>query len=123
MKETLPLTYAPEAKCDIFLGSFLAHILDAADIDLLQRYLSQILEGINHSQTILVLTGDAGWGKSSLLKILGTMIGWRNVGIIREQLFRDELNWLTTLTNTCSFILTSPLTSWTAKKPPSSSNL
>jgi putative DNA primase/helicase len=86
----IPLIYDPHAKCDIFLGSFLAHILEPADIDLLQRYLSQVLEGINHSQTILVVTGDAGWGKSSLLKILGSMVGWRNVGIIREQLFRDE---------------------------------
>ena len=90
VKETLPLTYDPDATCNVFLGSFLAHILDAADIDLLQRYLSQILEGINHSQTILVLTGDSGWGKSSLLKILGTMLGWKNAGIIREQLSRDE---------------------------------
>ncbi len=90
VKETLPLTYDPEAKCDIFLGAFLANILSEEDVDVLQRYLSQILEGINHSQTILVLTGDAGWGKSSLLKILGTLIGWQRVGIIREQLFRDE---------------------------------
>jgi P4 family phage/plasmid primase-like protien len=90
VKETLPLTYDPEAKCDIFLGTFLAHILEQADIDLLQRYLSQVLEGINHSQTILVLCGDAGWGKSSLMKILGSMVGWKNVGIIREPLFRDE---------------------------------
>ena len=74
----------------MFLNSFLAHILEPADIDLLQRYLSQILEGINHSQTILVLTGDAGWGKSSLMKILGNLVGWQNVGIIREQLFKDE---------------------------------
>ncbi len=90
VKATLPLNYDPTAKYDIFLGSFLAHILEPADIDLLQRYLSQVLEGINHSQTILVLTGDAGWGKSSLMKILGSMIGWKNVGIIREPLFRDE---------------------------------
>jgi P4 family phage/plasmid primase-like protien len=90
VKESLPLTYDPKAKCEIFLGSFLAHILEPADIDLLQRYLSQVLEGINHSQTILVLTGDAGWGKSSLMKILGEMVGWKNVGIVREQLFRDE---------------------------------
>jgi putative DNA primase/helicase len=53
-------------------------------------YLSQILEGINHSQTILVLTGDAGWGKSSLMKILGGLVGWSRVGIVREQLFRNE---------------------------------
>src|ERR1017187_5996151 len=90
VKESLPLKYDPQAKCDIFLGSFLANILDADDIHLLQRYLSQVLEGINHSQTILVLTGDAGWGKSSLMTILGEMVGWRNVGIIREQIFRDE---------------------------------
>ena len=90
VKENLPLNYDPEAHCDIFLGSFLANILEPAYIDLLQRYLSQVLEGINHSQTILVLTGDAGWGKSSLMKILGSMVGWKNVGIIREQLFRDE---------------------------------
>ena len=88
--ETLPVKYDPEAKCDLFLGGFLRTILEEPDIDLLQRYLSQILEGINHSQTILVLTGDAGWGKSSLMNILGSLIGWQNVGIIREQLFKDE---------------------------------
>ena len=61
--ETLPGKYDPEAKCELFLGGFLAHILDRNDIDLLQRYLSQILEGINHSQTILVLTGRCGLGE------------------------------------------------------------
>ena len=88
--ETLPLKYDPKATCEIFLRMFLANVLEPADIDLLQRYLSQVLEGINHSQSILVLSGDAGWGKSSLMKILGTMVGWKNVGIIREPLFRDE---------------------------------
>jgi hypothetical protein len=24
------------------------------------------------------------------MKILGTMVGWKNVGIVREQLFKDE---------------------------------
>jgi len=90
VRETLPLKFDQEAKCNLFLFSFLAHILEPADIDLLQRYLSQLLEGINHSQTILVLCGDAGWGKSSLLNILGTMIGWKNIGIIREQIYKDE---------------------------------
>ena len=90
-REALPVKYDPEATCDLFLKMFLAHILEPDDIDLLQRYLSQILEGINHCQTILVLTGDAGWGKSSsLMKILGTLIGWQRVGIISEQLFKDE---------------------------------
>jgi P4 family phage/plasmid primase-like protien len=90
VREVLPVEYDPTAKCDVFLKMFLAHILEERDIDLLQRYCSQILEGINHSQTILILTGESGWGKSTLMKILGTLIGWQRVGIIREQLFRDE---------------------------------
>jgi P4 family phage/plasmid primase-like protien len=90
VKETLPVKYDPAAECNIFLKMFLANILSPEDIDLLQRYLSQILEGINHSQSILILTGDAGWGKSSLMKILGTLVGWGRVGIIREQLFHNE---------------------------------
>jgi len=90
VRETLPLVYDPKATCPIFLGTFLASVLEPADVDLLQRYLSQVLEGINHSQTILVLSGDAGWGKSSLMKLLGEMVAWNRVGIIREQLFRDE---------------------------------
>jgi len=88
--ETLPVKYDPEAKCDLFLGGFLRTILEEPDIDLLQRYLSQVLEGVNHSQSILILCGDAGWGKSSLMKILGNLVGWQNIGIIREQLFKDE---------------------------------
>jgi putative DNA primase/helicase len=90
VRQTLPVKYNPEAKCEVFLHSFLAHILEPDDIDLLQRYLSQVLEGINHSQSILVLTGDAGWGKSSLMKIVGGLISWQRVGIVREQLFKNE---------------------------------
>jgi P4 family phage/plasmid primase-like protien len=90
VRKALPVKYDPQAKCDLFLKAFLTHILSEDDIDLLQRYLSQVLEGINHSQSILVLTGDAGWGKSSLMKIMGTLIGWSRVGIVREQLFKNE---------------------------------
>jgi P4 family phage/plasmid primase-like protien len=89
IRETLPVKYAPEAKCELFLTAFLKHILSPDDIDLLQRYCSQILLGTNHSQTLLVLTGESGWGKSSLMKILGNIIGWNRVGIVREQLFKD----------------------------------
>jgi len=59
-------------------------------VDLLQRYCSQILHGHNHSQKILVLCGDSGWGKSTLLKILGSLVGWNQVGIVRDQLYRDS---------------------------------
>ena len=54
IREALPVKYDPKATCDNFRNAFLAHILDPHDIDLLQRYCSQIFEGLNHSQTILV---------------------------------------------------------------------
>jgi len=38
---------------------FLAHILTMEDIDLLQQFCGQLLIGVNHSQKILVLTGDS----------------------------------------------------------------
>jgi putative DNA primase/helicase len=90
ISEAMPVKYDPDAKCDLFLKMFLANVLEPADVDLLQRYLSQLLQGINHSQAILILNGDAGWGKSSLMKIIGSLLGWRKVGIIRPQLFEDE---------------------------------
>ena len=40
VREVLPVKYDPEAKCELFLKMFLAHILEPADIDLLQRYCS-----------------------------------------------------------------------------------
>jgi P4 family phage/plasmid primase-like protien len=90
LRSTLPVKYDPNAKCDKFIQYFLQNVLTADDLDLLQRYASQILEGINHSQTILILTGDAGWGKSSVMKILGNLLGWSKVGIIREQLYDND---------------------------------
>jgi P4 family phage/plasmid primase-like protien len=89
-KETLSVEYDSEAKCDLFLNSFLRHVVAADDVDLLQRYLSQLLTGQNHSQTILVLTGEAGWGKSTLMKIIGGILGWKHAGIIRDQIFKSE---------------------------------
>lgn len=88
--EKMQVKYDPDAKCDVFLGGFLKRILGSEDIDLLQRYCGQLLQGVNYSQKILILTGDSGWGKSSLMKILGKIIGWNRVGIIREQLYQDE---------------------------------
>lgn len=90
LKQTLPLKYDPQAKCEVFLKSFLTPVVRAEDIDLLQRYLSQLLDAHNYSQAILVLTGEAGWGKSTLMKIIGSVFGWNNAGIIRQQVFTDR---------------------------------
>jgi len=88
--EKLPVKFDPAAKPEMFLGAFLNNILDQEDINLLQRYSSQFLQGINYSQKILILMGDAGWGKSSLMRIFGSILGWDRIGIIRDRLYRDD---------------------------------
>jgi P4 family phage/plasmid primase-like protien len=90
LKEKLPVNFVPNAECDLFLNTFLRHVLSEQDIDLLQRYLGQLLDGHNHSQTILMLNGESGWGKSTLIKILTAVLGLSNVGIIRDQVFKSE---------------------------------
>jgi P4 family phage/plasmid primase-like protien len=91
IRDVLPVKYDPDAKPDFFLKSFLNHILSFNDMDLLQRFCGQLLLGRNHAQKILILTGESGWGKSTLMKILCTILGWERVGIVREQLFKDDM--------------------------------
>lgn len=89
-REKLAVKYDPGVKCELFLNTFLGHVLTPDDIDLLQRSLSQFLDGYNQSQTILVLNGESSWGKSTLMKIMGGIFGWDSIGIIREQVFKDD---------------------------------
>ena len=37
-----------------------------------------------------MLNGESGWGKSTLIKILGGILGWKQVGIIRDQVFKSD---------------------------------
>jgi hypothetical protein len=89
VRDVLPVKYDPTATCERFRDYFLGQVLHPDDISLVQRYCSQMLTGQNHSQTILVLTGETGWGKSTLMKIVGTIIGWERAGILTEQLFTN----------------------------------
>lgn len=90
LKQKLPVAFDPTATCDVFLKSFLVPVVKAEDVDLLQKYLSQLVEGRNHTQTILLLNGESGWGKSTLMKIIGSLMGWNQAGIIRDQVFKDD---------------------------------
>ena len=90
-KAKLPVKYDPEAKPDMFLGAFLKEIMSPEDIDVLQQFSSQLLSGVNHAQKILILTGDSGWGKSTIMKILASLLGWERIGIIRSQLYTNDL--------------------------------
>jgi len=91
IRDKLPVKYDPEVRPSMFLGAFLNEVLDKDDIEVLQQYCGQFLIGHNYAQKILILTGDAGWGKGTLMKILGSVLDWSRVGLIRDQLFSDDL--------------------------------
>jgi P4 family phage/plasmid primase-like protien len=61
--------------------------LSPDDIRLLQKYAGQCLLGRNPSQTLLLIRGTAGGGKSTLCEIIENVIGEENVAQLRvEQL-------------------------------------
>ncbi len=84
-RNAAPVAYDPAADCPRFkrelLGSALAH----DDVSLVQRYAGACLLGNNLAQKILVLTGTAGGGKSTLLEILERILGNENVSEIRTE--------------------------------------
>ncbi|MGC9451675.1 MAG: phage/plasmid primase, P4 family [Oceanipulchritudo sp.] len=80
-----PLDLVPGARCPQFIGLLLESALDADDIDLLQRWTGSLLLGGNLAQRILVLTGTAGGGKSTLLEIVEAILGLTNVHELRTE--------------------------------------
>ncbi|QHI70135.1 DUF5906 domain-containing protein [Tichowtungia aerotolerans] len=79
--------WKPDAQCPRFLGELLEPALSTDDIQLLQKYAGQCLLGRNASQTLLLIRGTAGGGKSTLCEIIENIIGEENVSQLRvEQL-------------------------------------
>src|SRR5688572_18702824 len=64
--------------------------IDTPDIALIQRWSGLALVGVNLSQKIMLLTGTAGGGKSTLVSVLTGIIGRDNVGMLRTDLLRDR---------------------------------
>jgi phage/plasmid-associated DNA primase len=79
--------WKPEARCPRFLSELIEPALSADDILLLRKYAGQCLLGRNASQTLLLIRGTAGGGKSTLCEIIENIIGEKNVSQLRvEQL-------------------------------------
>ena len=78
-----PIPYDPKADCQMFKTELLGEALAQEDIDLLQRYCGQCLLGINLSQRLLILSGTAGGGKSTVVTVIEKIIGTENVAELR----------------------------------------
>ena len=77
----------PTAEAPLFLTRLLEPALSREDILLLQKYAGQCLLGRNPSQTLLLIRGTAGGGKSTLCEVIESMVGEENIAQLRvEQL-------------------------------------
>ena len=77
------IIYDPEAKCPQFMEKLILSAMGTMDAELLQTYAGQCLMGKNLSQTVLILTGTPGSGKSTLVCILEALIGKYNCAELR----------------------------------------
>ena len=84
-RNVCPIPWDPDADCPRFKSELLASALDPEDISLLQRWCGALLLGRNRAQRIMLLTGTAGGGKSTLLEIVEGVIGPMNVCQLRTE--------------------------------------
>jgi P4 family phage/plasmid primase-like protien len=82
-RNTSPIEYRPDAICPRFLNELLGQALNEDDITLIQRIGGAMLMGKNSAQKLLLLTGTAGGGKSTLVTIIERIIGLENVAELR----------------------------------------
>lgn len=89
-RNKLAAPHDPGAKCPLFLDTLMRPALDAEDLELLQRYCGMALLGENVAQRILLLTGTAGGGKGTFVRVLTGIIGQRNLASLRPQLLGER---------------------------------
>jgi len=89
-RHKLAVAYDPKAYPARFMNTLLHLALDSADVLLVQRWSGLALVGVNLSQKILMLTGTAGGGKSTLVSVLTGIIGSGNVGMLRTEFLADR---------------------------------
>ena len=84
-RNKLVVNFDPGAKCPTFENVLLANALDFDDIGLLQRWCGLALVGRNIAQAILILSGTAGAGKGTFIRVLKGIIGEANIGSLRTE--------------------------------------
>lgn len=89
-RNKLDAPYVPGAKCPLFLDTLMRAALDDDDLELLQRYCGMVLIGENVAQRIMLLTGTAGGGKGTFVRVLTSIIGQRNLASLRPQLLGER---------------------------------
>ena len=89
-RHKLAVEYRAGEYCPRFMETLLKPALDMGDVSIVQRWAGLALVGVNLSQKMLLLTGTAGGGKSTLVSVLTGIIGEGNVGMLRTDLLGDR---------------------------------
>ena len=89
-RNKLAVAFSPAATCPLFLNTLLNPALDPDDVELLQRWCGLALIGINLAQRLIILTGTAGGGKGTFIRVLNGIIGPTNVGTLRPDLLCER---------------------------------
>jgi P4 family phage/plasmid primase-like protien len=89
-RNKLAVPFDPAAKCPLFLDTLMQQALDPDELDLLQRWCGLALIGENVAQRTLILTGTAGGGKGTFIRVLSGIIGQNNLGSLRPQLLGER---------------------------------
>ncbi len=84
-RNQIPIPWHAEARCDRFLNELLKTALADEDIETLQRWCGMAILGRNLAQMILILSGGAGTGKSTIASIIKLMIGVKNIAQLRTE--------------------------------------
>jgi P4 family phage/plasmid primase-like protien len=89
-RNKLAVSYDPKTECPLFLNTLMRQALNETDIDLVQRWCGLALIGENIAQKMLILTGTAGGGKGTFIRVLSGVIGDANLGSLRTQLLGER---------------------------------
>lgn len=83
-RQQLAVSLSEGAQCPRFL-EYLRSAVSEEDLELMQKFAGQMLIGVNYAQKILILTGTAGGGKSTFVRIIRAIIGEKNIGQLRTE--------------------------------------
>lgn len=89
-RNKLAVPFDPSAKCPLFLDTLMRPALHDDDLDLLQRACGVFLIGENLAQKIFILTGTAGGGKGTFIRVLMGVIGEMNLASLRTQFLGER---------------------------------
>ncbi len=80
-----PIPFDPVAKCEQFLNELLYPAVTPDDAVLLQKYAGLCLLGNNLIQKFLILDGEPGRGKSTLVLVIRALVGQDNTTELRTK--------------------------------------